>query len=63
MKVDKYTQEAVSEAREIMESFDEYGAATVGYDNPTYTLTKEQMAKIASALYLADCYIYDTNNL
>lgn len=50
-------QQAIDEAREIMESFDPFGAATVGYDKPTYTLTAEQMAKIAGALYLADCEI------
>lgn len=50
-------QHAINEAREIMESFDPVGAATIGYDNPTYILTAEQMTKIAGALYLADCKI------
>jgi hypothetical protein len=40
-----------------MESFDEAGAMTIGFDQPTYTLTAEQMTKIAGALYLADCEI------
>jgi hypothetical protein len=56
------TQEAVSEAREIMESFDPSGAMTIGYDQPTYTLTAEQMTKIAGALYLADCELYELAN-
>jgi hypothetical protein len=51
------TQRAINEAREIMESFDEAGAMTIGFDQPTYTLTAEQMTKIAGALYLADCEI------
>jgi hypothetical protein len=51
------TQKAINEAREIMESFDETGAMTVSFDQPTYTLTAEQMTKIAGALYLADCEI------
>jgi hypothetical protein len=51
------TQKAINEAREIMESFDETGAMTIGFDQPTYTLTAEQMTKIAGALYLADCEI------
>ena len=38
-----------------MESFDPSGAMTIGFDEPTYTLTAEQMGIIASALYLADC--------
>ena len=51
------TQKAINEAREIMESFDKAGAMTIGFDLPTYTLTAEQMVKIAGALYLADCEI------
>jgi len=51
------TQKAINEAREIMESFDAAGAMTIGFDQPTYTLTSEQMTKIAGALYLADCEI------
>jgi len=51
------TQKAIDEAREIMESFDSAGAATIGFDQPSYTLTSDQMTKIAGALYLADCKI------
>lgn len=54
------TQKAINEARDIMESFDEGHGMTIGFDEPTYTLTAEQMTKIAAALYLADCEI---NNL
>lgn len=50
-------RKAVAEAREIMESFDEGAAMTIGFDNQTYELTAEQMVKIAQALYLADCII------
>jgi len=59
MTVDETTKSAISEARDIMESFDPTPAMTVGYDKPEYTLTSEQMIKIMSALYLADCLIYE----
>ena len=52
-------QQSIDEAREIIESFDKSGAMTLGFDEETYTLTGEQMIKIAAALYLADCEIYD----
>ncbi len=55
----KKTQELISKARDIMESFDPSPAMTVGYDEPTYTLTSEQMTIIAGALYLADCELYE----
>lgn len=55
----KNTEKMIAEAREIMESFDPGVAMTIGYDEPTYNLTAEQMYKIAGALYLADCYIYE----
>jgi len=48
------TEKALSEARDIMESFDPSPAMTIGFDLPAYTLTAEQMQIIASALYLAD---------
>ena len=48
---------AIAIARDIMESFDDSAAMTIGYDRPTYTLTAEQMQQIAAALYLADCMI------
>lgn len=51
------TMRAVSESRDIMESFDNSPAMTIGYEG-TYTLTAEQMTKIAGALYLADCELY-----
>jgi len=53
------TIDAVSEARDIMESFDPSFAMTVEFDQPTYTLTSEQLTKIAGALYLADCLIQE----
>jgi len=52
-------QQAISEARDIMESFDSSPAMTLEFDQPIYTLTAEQMTKIAGALYLADCEIAD----
>ena len=51
------TQKAINEAREIMESFDDHGGTLVFYNQESYTLTAEQMTKIAGALYLADCEI------
>jgi hypothetical protein len=53
------TLKSISNARDIMESFDPSPAMTVGFDNETYSLTKEQMTIIAGALYLADCEIHD----
>lgn len=50
-------EQAISEARYIMESFDTSPAMTIGFDAETYQLTAEQMTKIAGALYLADCEI------
>ena len=52
-------EQIIEEARLIMEDFDPSPAMTIGYDKPTYELTSEQMYKIARALYLADCEIYD----
>ena len=56
----KNVQQSIDEARLIIESFDPSGAMTVGFDEEAYTLTAEQMAKLASALYLADCAIADS---
>lgn len=56
----KKVQQSIDEARLIIESFDPSGAMTVGFDEEAYTLTAEQMAKLASALYLADCAIADS---
>ena len=53
----KNLEQAINEARLIVESFDPGGGATVGFDETAYTLTAEQMTKIAGALYLADCAI------
>ena len=53
------TQEAIANARDIMESFDPSGAMTIGFDEESYSLTPQQMAIIAGALYLADCEIHD----
>jgi len=50
-------QQAISEAREILEMIGETCPVYVGFEKPTYTLTAEQMTKIAGALYLADCKI------
>jgi hypothetical protein len=52
----------INEARSIVESFDPGGGMTVGFDEATYTLTADQMTKIAGALYLADCKIADQND-
>jgi hypothetical protein len=54
-EIETVTQKAINEAREIIESFDESGAMTVGFENESYTLTGKQMTSIAAALYLADC--------
>jgi len=62
MSVESMTEKtlaSISEARDIMESFDPSAAMTIGYDKKTYELTAEQMIKIAGALYLADCEISD----
>jgi hypothetical protein len=53
------TQEALANARDIMESFDPSAAMTVGFDKEIYSLTSQQMAIIAGALYLADCEIHE----
>lgn len=55
------TERLISEAREIMESFDPSPAMTIGFDRPTYELTAEQMQIIAGALYLADCELTEQN--
>jgi hypothetical protein len=51
------TMRAIAEARDIMESFDNSSAMTIEYEG-SYMLTAEQMTKIAGALYLADCELY-----
>jgi hypothetical protein len=59
MQMKEQTLKSIAEARDIMESFDQTAAMTIGFDKPTYELTAEQMTKIAGALYLADCLIYE----
>jgi hypothetical protein len=51
------TMRVIAEARDIMESFDNSPAMTIEYEG-SYMLTAEQMTKIAGALYLADCELY-----
>jgi len=51
------TQELLNQARDLMESFDDCIAMTIGYDKEEYTLTAKQMNLIAGALYLVDCRI------
>ncbi len=51
---------AIDEARLIIESLDESGAMTIGFEpDENYTLTGKQLTEIARALYLSDCLIYD----
>lgn len=57
------TTELIAKAREIMESFDQSAAMTIGYDKPSYTLTAEQMLIIAAALYHAECEIQEEDDL
>lgn len=57
-EVNKNAKNAIAEARDIMESFDDGAGMTVGFDeDSTFKLTGKQMAVIAGALYLADCSI------
>lgn len=51
---------AIDEARLIIESLDESGAMTIGFEQEeNYTLTGKQLSAIARALYLADCLNHD----
>lgn len=56
------TQQAIDEARDIMESLGETCPVYVSFDEETYTLTREQMIKISCALYLADCELDEIND-
>jgi len=57
-KMSYNTKEQIYQARSILEELDDnHSAMTVGFDNETYILTKEQIVTIARALYLADCEI------
>ena len=51
----KETQQAIDEARDIIESIGETCPVYVGFEKETYVVTGEQIQKIAGALYLADC--------
>jgi len=56
----KNLQETIDEARDIVESLDDNVASmTVGFNNPTYVLSKQELQKIAKALYLMDCKLND----
>lgn len=59
MKPDLLTKTVISDARDLIENFDETSAMTIGFDKPTYTITSKQMELLARAIYLADCLIYD----
>lgn len=59
MKANLLTKTVISEARDLLENFDESGAMTIGFDKPKYTITSEQLQLLAQAIYLADCLIYD----
>jgi len=49
----------IEKARDLLESFDRTGAMTICFEESEYVLTGEQMQLLASALYLADCRIYE----
>lgn len=59
MKANLLTKTVISEARDLLENFDESGAMTIGFDKPKYNITSEQLQLLAQAIYLADCLIYD----
>jgi len=52
-------QESIDEARDIIESIGETCPVYVGFEKETYVVTGEQMKKIYTALYLADCELQD----
>lgn len=51
-------QEALADARMLIESFDCTSAMTLAFDKDWYTLSPKNMLCIASALYLADTQLY-----
>jgi hypothetical protein len=57
MDTNTFTKDLIAKARDIMESFDQSAAMTIGFDKESYILTAEQMLIIAAALYHADCNI------
>lgn len=63
VEVSTKSLQSIDEARFIMESFDKSGSMTVGFDEESYTLSKEQMISIAGALYLAECDISNLTEL
>lgn len=56
------TLNSIAEARDILESVGETCPAYVGFEKEEYTLTREQIQKIAKALYLADCELVKNEN-
>lgn len=59
MKSREGTIDAIAEAREILESVGECCPVYVGFEKSEYTLTRDQIQKIAKALYLADCELFE----
>ena len=59
MKANLLTKTVISDARDLLENFDESAAMTIAFDKPEYTVTANQMQLLAQAIYLADCLIYD----
>lgn len=53
------TLESITEAREILESIGETCPVYVGFEKDQYVLTGQQLQKIARALYLADCELFE----
>lgn len=53
------TLESITEAREILESIGETCPVYVGFEKDQYTLTGQQLQKIARALYLADYELFE----
>ena len=50
---------SITEAREILESVGETCPVYVGFEKDQYVLTGQQLQKIARALYLADCELFE----
>lgn len=53
------TLELISNARDILEEIGECCPAYVSFERDEYTLSKDQIQLIATALYFADCEISD----
>ena len=56
MKANLLTKTVISEARDLLENFDESGAMTIGFDKPKYTITSEQLQLLAQAQSLKNNY-------